>query len=188
VRSSAVHSRPRITTYTGLVVNPLDLQPSDVRIEDIAHALALINRFCGHTAVPISVAQHSVHVSRLCNGAAFQGLLHDAAEAYLNDITKWVKAAPEMAPFRAAEARAQRVILERFGCEPELADEVEVADRLMVRYEYERGYNGRVIDRPAYPRITEQERRLVGPWEPWAWDRAERAFLARFKELSPSWP
>jgi len=178
------HSRPRITTYTGRVVNPLDLRSEDIAIADIAHALALINRFCGHTSVPISVAQHSVYVSRLCNGHALQGLLHDAAEAYIGDTTKWLKATPEMSPYRQAEARAQHVILARFGCAPELADEVEAADRLMVRYEYEAGYNGRVIDHPGYPPVTGDERRQVGLWWPWHWSTAEREFLARFRELA----
>lgn len=176
-------TRPRISTYTGLIVNPLDLRPEDVRIEDIAHALALINRFCGHTAAPISVAQHSVYVSRLCNGHALQGLLHDASEAYLGDVTKWVKDAPEMALYREAEARAQRVILALFWCSPELALEVESADRLMVRYEFERGYHGRTIDHPAYPPVTDDERTLIGEWEPWSWQQAEREFLEQFNRL-----
>lgn len=49
-----------ICTYTGRKFYPLDPRPEDVCIEDIAHALALVNRFGGHTRVPYSVAQHSV--------------------------------------------------------------------------------------------------------------------------------
>lgn len=45
-------------TYTGRVWRPLDPQPEDVVQEDIAHALALTNRFNGATREPYSVAQH----------------------------------------------------------------------------------------------------------------------------------
>lgn len=68
-------------------------KPDAIRIEDIAAALAKINRFNGHTRVPYSVAQHSIWVSHRVaeagHGAKYQmlGLLHDAAEAYLGDLT-----------------------------------------------------------------------------------------------------
>ena len=57
--------KPFITTYMGLKVNPLDLHPSEIWIEDIAHHLAIQNRFVGATVRPINVAQHSVYVYKL---------------------------------------------------------------------------------------------------------------------------
>src|SRR5580765_2644929 len=85
--------KPLILTFSGKHVNPLNLRPEDIDIVDIAHALACCNRFAGHCRRPINVAQHSVYVSRLCDDTGFerQALLHDASEAYLGDITKWLK-------------------------------------------------------------------------------------------------
>ena len=172
-----------VSTFSGLFVNPLVMRVDEVDIRDIAHALACCNRFAGHTTEPISVAQHSVYVSRLCSMAtALQGLLHDASEAYLHDVTKWVKETPQMAAYRAAEDRLQRVIMERFGCSPYLAPDVRSADKLMVRYEYQAGY-GRPIAHPDYPSISEAERQRVEPWEPWPWRAAEAEFLRVFEEL-----
>lgn len=187
-----------IRTFTGLEVNPLDLRKEDIRIEDIAHALALCNRFAGHTRWPVSVAQHSVYVSVLSSyrcvhrvycthrRVSLQGLLHDAAEAYLGDVTKWLKNTDAMAAYREAEDRALTTILRRFDCGEgaELYHEVERADRLMVRIEGERGFGPDFrIDHPEYLPTNEEERRRVGPWRPWTWRMAERRFLERFKYL-----
>lgn len=72
-------------------------------IEDIAHHLAQLPRFCGATHVPYSVAQHSLLVSFIleCRGAtpatALAGLMHDAHEAYIGDISTPVKHAINLA-------------------------------------------------------------------------------------------
>lgn len=178
-----------IRTFTGKEVNPLDLQPDDICIEDIAHALACCNRFAGHARRPISVAQHSVNVSRLCTGTGheLQGLLHDGAEAFLGDITKWLKSTPELKGFRDAEDRAQRAIFERFGCCWTLAPEVEMADRIMVRYEGSQGFTNFRIDHPDYPPLTEEEIASIGAWAPWTWRGAEDVFLTTFRLLTGPW-
>lgn len=177
----------RIDLQSGKRVNPLRLRPVDICIEDIAHSLALINRFGGHSRYPINVAQHSVHCSRLCDGTphALQALLHDAAEYVLGDIVKWLKATDVFIAYRRVERRIQRRIYERFDCHPVTAPDVEMADRLMVRFEGTKAYGDAwVVGHPAYPSLTEEELRLVGPWEPWGWEMAERMFLARFNELT----
>ena len=177
---------PRILTYTGRRVNPLAVRPSDVCIEDIAHSLACSNRFCGHTIAPWSTAQHSIGVSRLVPPRkALKGLLHDGGEAYVGDMTTWLKHAPEMAPYREIEDRAQRAVYEAFGLDPsDDDDDINEADRFMVRLEATDGFNGRwIIDHELYGPITEAERQRLGPWRPWDWRLAEREFLRAFKEL-----
>ena len=56
---------------------------------DLGETLAKINRFSGGTRKPWPVAAHSVLVSRLCGQKEEQvwGLLHDAHEAFIGDIT-----------------------------------------------------------------------------------------------------
>lgn len=59
---------------------------------DIAHALGLIVRFNGHVKRFYSVAEHSLLVAGLMakytGGYPFEGLMHDATEAYLSDVPK----------------------------------------------------------------------------------------------------
>lgn len=66
-------------------------------LADVAHALALINRFNGHTKRPYSVAEHSLVVAELAALAGeavdvqFACLMHDAHEAYVGDVIHPVK-------------------------------------------------------------------------------------------------
>lgn len=87
-----------IRTYTGKKFDFLNLKPSSVCIEDIAHALNNICRFTGHTKRFYSVAEHSLLVMRICqrlypgdHDAAFYALMHDATEAYTNDLCSPIK-------------------------------------------------------------------------------------------------
>lgn len=193
-------SRPLIITYSGRHVNPTDLRPEDICIEDIAHALALCNRFAGHTRRPISVAQHSVYVARLCRGVEnrnialeSQALLHDASEAYLGDITKWLKSTSAFAEYRIVEARIQSQIFQAFDCVPpgisELSPEVEEADRLMLCFEGEQAFGTKIWNRwieglpPVYALISKEERNKIGAWAPWSWKASERGFLDAARSL-----
>ena len=73
-------------THAGKHVDPLNVRPEDICLEDIAFALSNISRFGGHVPF-LSVAEHSV---RVCMAAPPKlkkaALLHDAAEAYIGDI------------------------------------------------------------------------------------------------------
>ena len=83
---------PWIFTTTGGRYFPTTPRPEEVHIWDIAHALAYLNRYTGHARFPVSVAQHSVLCARLApQWIALEALLHDAAEAYLGDVSRPVK-------------------------------------------------------------------------------------------------
>jgi len=183
--------KPFLNTYSNRRVNPLDVQPKDISLFDIAHALSLCNRFAGHTRWPISVAQHSVWVSRLCDdGVDYEvpmaALLHDASEAYLGDVTKWLKNTPEMQPYRDAEDRAMQTILKVFECENGLTKAVNDADRLMVCWEAEIGISGFFEYElpPGYERVSGSLRdRLKREWKFVDWKTAEDDFRYRFSDL-----
>lgn len=92
-----------VQVFTGRRVYPLSPDPESVTLEDVAHSLSLVCRFQGHCSLFYSVAEHSVHVARLCwrwgeglenperARLALLGLLHDAGEAYLADVSRPVK-------------------------------------------------------------------------------------------------
>lgn len=61
-------------------------------IPDIAWGLSNIHRFNGQADKPITVAQHSINVSYLVPAPqALAALFHDAAEAFIGDITTPMK-------------------------------------------------------------------------------------------------
>lgn len=93
-----------LETVTGKHFDPVEIDPEQIDITDIAWSLSRISRFAGHTVteVPYNVAQHSVFVAdmilqdtgdKIC---ALGGLLHDAAECYIGDIPSPIKKIPEM--------------------------------------------------------------------------------------------
>jgi 5'-deoxynucleotidase YfbR-like HD superfamily hydrolase len=117
--------RGRIRTFTGRYVNPLQLQPEDIEILDIAHHLSNICRYTGACPDHYSVAQHSVYVARrmwvkhVKWEAGMAGLLHDAAEAYFNDIASPVKRDPRMTWYCDLEHEATKMIFRVFGVSEE---------------------------------------------------------------------
>jgi len=106
---------------------PLDPDAESIEPLDIAHSLALQNRYNGHTVFGWSVAAHCVQVSRFtCPEHALWGLLHDATEAYLGDVIRPLK--QHLPEYRAAEDRLMEVIAERFGLIGQTPDCVHEAD------------------------------------------------------------
>lgn len=115
-------------THTGRIVDLSSFSEEDIDIADIAHALAHIVRFTGHANRPYTVAQHSMLVADLCpEGDRLWGLLHDASEAYLGDVSTPLKTLlPE---YREIEGRVQRMIAGRFGLPWPIPGSVKDADR-----------------------------------------------------------
>jgi hypothetical protein len=180
-----------ITTHTGKYVNPLDLKPEEIDIRDIAHSLSMVNRFNGHTAEQISVEKHSLMVCNLVSREnQLQALLHDATEAYLGDITKWLKQTPEFAAYREAEDRAWKIISEKFGVDYVLTEEVEAADKLAVRIEgyHLIGSSFHLFQRPSYPLPSLEEIERCGWKRQESWYGDKISFLLRFSMLAKENP
>lgn len=164
-------------TYTGVRFYPLDPRAEEVRIEDIAHHLALLTRFGGACRKFYSVAEHSVRVSFACAPQdALWGLLHDAAEAYLIDVPRPLKRL--LVGYKDHESAVQRSICERFGLGLEQPQSVTIADDVLLVTE------GRDLMTQFEPRWALRADPLPEPITPWTWMAAELLFLERFEVLT----
>lgn len=124
-----------ISTWQGRI-DPLHPDQDEVNVNDIAHALARLCRYNGHVGGFLSVARHSIWVSERLHAESYEvqlaGLLHDGAEAYLSDIPRPVKRAPEMAVFREFDQRMDAAVMAHFGLPFPMAQAVTDADRYVL--------------------------------------------------------
>lgn len=104
---------PNIQLVSGQFFDLVDPTPDMIHISDIGHALSMLCRYNGHCADFYSIAQHSVLVSHIVpEHLAMVGLLHDAAEAYLGDVTRPLKQL--LGDYEYLESRIWRAICDRF--------------------------------------------------------------------------
>ena len=181
-----------IQTFTGKKISPLDMDPSQVDIRDIAHALANKCRYTGHCEPFYSVAEHSVRVSNLLPpDLALAGLLHDAAEAYLPDVAAPIKS---MVLFRSlygasevayAFSVIEKDVLTAIGAGLGLEFAVSLADADLVKWADLTMLATEVRDVMAPPPenwglILQPDLTKIIPYSN---VRAEELFLAKFWEL-----
>lgn len=192
----------------GNYYDPLNFTADDVAIEQIAHQLALKNRWNGNTndltpsCRPIfySVAQHSCIVHDIASrhktlfverfdwsvspDPAFYGLMHDAAEAYLMDVPRPLKYQPQMEWFRKLEDEMLFTICQKYGVRvPSPVEEcVRRIDNAMIFWERDA-----LVGKPEKPYLNELDHPggalndWVGNFQPWSPIRAKSEFLARFE-------
>lgn len=182
-----------VQTYTGKAFYPLAPRVEDIDIIDIAHHLSNINRFTGATREGYNVAQHSVHVSEVAASMANAdgiygteamdiaraGLLHDASEAYLNDVAKPIKTKAIMGSYLELEDNIMRLVAERFGLDYALFENprIKLADRVMLVTE-KRDLLG-PSPRPWVSSVLPRPETVV----PLRSAQAKHRFLGRFSEL-----
>lgn len=128
-----------MTTRSGKIVRLMEVEASDIDIQDIAHSLGNLCRFNGHCSRFYSVAEHSLHVSEyfFATGRSIeiqlQALLHDAAEAYIGDIVHPLKTLlPEV---KVLEDRIHSAICEKFNIPSDLPETISVIDKRLASTE-----------------------------------------------------
>jgi hypothetical protein len=169
-----------VTTIGGRKFWPLDPRAEDICIQDIAHSLAHICRFNGHVRTFYSVAQHSLLVAtHVPPEFALYGLLHDAAEAYLGDLSSPIKHSAQMRRFRSADKKLTAMIYRRFGLHGAEPSIVKVVDRTLIVDEI----------RDVALHVGVRQPHLQGPGlgiriSPMCPEEAGHAFLFRFHQLA----
>lgn len=201
MRKAAETRGPWKQTYLGVAFYPLDPKPADIRLGDIAHALALTCRFGGHCRAFYSVAQHSVHVSERLEElgrnnaqthkelgqpadgeeeiivAAMWGLMHDAAESYVGDLISPIKSLPALEPFRLAERVIELCITTAFGLPADPPAALKAVDVRMLYTE------ARDLMKPPPQPWGDEVPTYPETIVPWGPTVAEAKFLDRFHEL-----
>jgi len=166
-----------IRTHTGRAVDLVHPSPSMFFVDDIARGLSMLCRYVGQVSQFYSVAEHSFWVSMQCGDSPqtqLWGLLHDASEAYLGDMSAPVKGLPELAPFRLLERRVSAAILTQFGLPLEAPTIVKKIDQFI-----------RVNEQMELQNVKPAKDAVLIPvalalWPP---SVAEQMFLDRFNDL-----
>lgn len=188
-----------ILTYTGKVFSYDEIVPDMIDIRDIAHSLSQICRYTGHTRLFYSVAQHSLLVSEKLPGGPAEklvGLLHDAAEAYTNDLAsplkRWLDKADGsgISWYGILQNAITAVVYRKFGV-TNISANVRLYDGAASVFEAE-GFLGLCAEALEKYEFPMHLRNLWQPWEPLLFSgrnsdremgQVETEFLERFETL-----
>ena len=169
-------------THSGAQLVPENPDPANIHLEDIAHHLSMVCRFGGATPVFYSVASHSMYVADILpTELKVEGLLHDAAEAYVGDMLKCFKRLCK--DYQDIEHVWELAVRERFGLGPRPTPEVKAAVKradIAALLAERRDVFG---DRTAYEEISEPGSLTCVPSSPAV---AKREFLAYARRLGLS--
>lgn len=172
-----------IQTFSGVKFDLEAPTVEMVRIEDIAHALSLLCRFCGHVREPYSVARHSLYVcENLPYHLKLEGLLHDASEAYCADISNPLKAL--LPDYKKVEERVDLVIRQKFNLQPKESSDVKSVDRRMLVTERRDLFDQTIPwEHPNFIGVNP----YLGKVTPRLWFIDERDFLKELRRLCPTY-
>lgn len=175
---------PCCLTHSGAWFYPDDPRPEEITVLDIAHALSHQCRYNGHCPEFYSVAQHAVYCADaaaalgLDETVQFEALMHDAAEAYVSDLPRPVKAL--LPGYYALEDRVLRAIAAKYGFQGQMSGDVRSIDDRVLHTEardmglgFNMAWGGE--DEGPYDFLA------VNPCSP---EEAKYRFIDRFCELS----
>lgn len=184
-----------MAVYSGRMIDAFNLSPEDIDIEDIAHSLSNLCRYGGHCIFHYSVAQHSVECSHQpgTRKEQLEFLMHDASEAYLNDLVRPIKHRPQLEFYRKQEDVIQEIIFDKFGLQFPFSQKVHDVDNQVLMNELPQLIltHGEVVSKAKELSVSLQESRkilrkskrdncAIPQYTP---EEAEKLFLDRFYEL-----
>lgn len=175
-----------ITTHSGRQFRLDTPLQGVVDLDDIAHHLSMICHWNGACEEFFSVAQHSILVSLVCPHPLQRwGLMHDAAEAYVGDVTRPLKA---MLPdYKIIEKRVLRAIAQKFGLKWPEPPELKRYDNQIITLECSLFMHDSTIlhDGNGVPVDTPGPDVIIPKWaiEPMEPNEAKQAFLRRYRKV-----
>ena len=164
--------QPWLQSYLGKTCVLENIQAEDINITDLAESLSKQCRFVGHCKGFYSVAQHSVYVAQLLpTHLQIYGLLHDAHEAIIGDISRPLKQLlrayhPFQSDLDRIENEIQEAIYATLGIsKPSVSEEAQVktADTIM---------------------LATERRDLMGPCDE-PWDHEGHVIPEKFIRIDP---
>lgn len=176
-------------TRRGHAFDPKSGRVSQIDILDIAHALSNMCRYSGHCKKFYSVAEHSVLVSNIVKtlwpddvDAQWAGLLHDATEAYVGDVTTPLKVL--LPAFIEIEDRLAVDIAKTFKIKwtKRTVERVKIADMIALSTEARKLF----ADVSHWDSIRKYEPRsdlLNSAFPMQSHERARRLFLREFRKV-----
>lgn len=169
---------PTILLHSGAYFDLLDPHGSAFTIEDIAHGLSNTCRYAGQCSAFYSVAEHSWHTSFLVpEHLRFAALMHDAAEAFIGDVTRPLKAL--LPDYKRIERNVEHAIAERFEITGMNDDEVKRADLAMLAAEQAEIMPVHADSWAVLGGVTPAQVNL----RMWAPEAAKSMFMSRAREL-----
>ena len=174
----------KIMTHSHKMFDPLNPDPTQIDIADIAHALSMLCRANGHFKSFYSVGQHSVNCMEEAAARGYSRrvqlgcLLHDASEAYLSDVTRPVK--EELPRYREIEEPLQETIWNHWLSQPLTEEErrqIFDIDDAILAHEFLHLMGAAIFD-PVPPIFSEPEFSFTG------FSTCREDFLIRFRRLT----
>lgn len=158
------NSPTAIRVASGRLVDLLAFKPEDVLLSDIAHSLARQERFTGHCPLRPTIAQHSLAVASITDTLMARvplahdvavlraALMHDAAEAYVSDLSTPMKRA----------LRVEENASYGYGGEHSCFDDIETGVQVAINARFQCCLGNDKLPYQYGSRAEAQARRLIG--------------------------
>lgn len=136
LKEASVINSNAILVNSGVLIDVFNPNIEDIKIDDIAHSLSNICRYGGHSPKFYSVAQHCVICSQSegTTKEKLEFLMHDASEAYLNDLPRPIK--KNMPKYIDIEDNLLSIIFRKFDLNFPLSKRTHEVDDKILEFEY----------------------------------------------------